>query len=97
MNNDINDEETWNLIGFVKISPYRYQVMKALEDDYLMPSEIARITGMKASQASNALMNLKGKGLVECLNESANKGRLYQNTELGIRILNLIDRRKTRV
>lgn len=57
-----------------------------------MPSEIAKTTGLRTTQVSNALSDLKEKELVICMNESAKKGRLYQNTELGLEILERLDR-----
>ena len=56
-----------------------------------MPSEIARETGFRITQISNALHDLKEKKLVYCLNEEAKKGRLYRNTELGLEVLKRID------
>ena len=62
------------------------------EDRFLMPSEIAKTTGLRTTQISNALSDMKEKNLVICMNESAHKGRLYQNTELGLEILERLDR-----
>lgn len=87
-----NEEKLWYLIGFVKVSPTRYKTMKTLKTDFLMPSEIAKTTGLGTTQISNALSDLKEKELVVCMNESARKGRLYQNTELGLKILERLER-----
>ncbi len=88
------EAEKWDLIGFVKISPHRRQTLKALEKDYLMPSEIARLTGIRTTQASSALIDLKSKELVVCMNESAHKGRIYKITELGEDILQMIEKKQ---
>ena len=37
----LNEDEMWAIIGFIKVSQTRYATLKALEDDFLMPSEIA--------------------------------------------------------
>ena len=88
------EAEKWDLIGFDKISPHRRQTLKALEKDYLMPSEIARLTGIRTTQASSALIDLKSKELVVCMNESAHKGRIYMITELGLDLLHMIEKKQ---
>lgn len=87
----LNEDEIWAIIGFIKVSQTRYQTLKALENEYLMPTEIAKRTNIRTTQISNALHDLKEKNLVVCRNEEARKGRIYQHTELGSKILKLID------
>lgn len=94
MSDKIDDKEVWGIIGFIKVSPTRYKTLKVLEKNFLMPSEIAKTTGLRTTQVSNALHDLKEKNLVVCRNEEARKGRIYQHTELGSEILDLIDGRK---
>lgn len=89
----VNEEKLWDLVGFVKVSPTRYKTLKTLKTDFLMPSEIAKNTGLRTTQISNALSDLKEKELVICMNESARKGRLYQNTELGLEILDMLEKK----
>ena len=84
----------WELIGFIKVSQARYNCIKSIGNDYKMPTEIVKETGMRITQISNALHDLKDKGIVICLNESTVKGRLYQNTELGIQILEELEKDK---
>lgn len=91
MNKDTTTEK-WNLIGFIKVSPVRYAVLKALEGKFLMPIEISKLTGFSPSQISNALHGLKEKELVICQNEEVRKGRIYQNTSLGSELLQIIDK-----
>lgn len=90
----VYEKEIWDLVGFVKISPTRYMTLKTLNTDFYMPSEIAKSTGLRTTQVSNALADLKEKELVICMNESARKGRIYQNTELGLEILEILDGNK---
>ena len=87
----LTEKEIWELIGYVKISPIRMKTLKSLKTEFLMPSEIARTTGLRTTQISNALSDLKEKNLVICMNETAKKGRIYQNTPLGLEILKRIE------
>ena len=87
----ITDEEMWEIIGYIKVSAIRMKILKSLKDSFLMPSEIARMTGYRTTQISNSLRDLKERKLVQCLNENAKKGRIYQNTELGLMILKVLD------
>ncbi len=94
MKKQLTDKEKWSLIGFIKISHSRHMALKALKNNFMMPSEIARITGMRPTQVSNALIDLKRKNLVVCMNEYDHKGRIYQNTDLGMEILAMIENPK---
>ena len=87
-----SEDEMWELVGYIKVSQTRYLTLKTLESDFLMPSEIAKSTGLRTTQISNALRDLKERDLVICLNESARKGRIYQNTPLAMEILKRIDK-----
>ena len=87
----ITDEEMWEIIGYIKVSAIRLKILKSLQDSFMMPSEIARMTGYRTTQISNSLRDLKERKLVQCLNEDAKKGRIYQNTELGLIILKVLD------
>lgn len=93
MPTELSEPELWEIIGFVKVSPTRLKTLKTIESDFLMPSEIAKSTGLRITQVSNALHDLKKKNLVYCLNEQASKGRLYQNTALGLEILKMIEKK----
>jgi len=83
----MNEKELYSILGFVKVSKYRTYTLKTIGHTYKMPTEIARETEFKTSQVSTALIDLKKKNLVICLNEDAKKGRLYRCTELGHEIL----------
>ncbi len=83
----MNEKELYSILGFVKVSKYRTDTLKTIGHTYKMPTEIARETEFKTSQVSTALIDLKKKNLVICLNEDAKKGRLYRCTELGHEIL----------
>lgn len=81
----------YNLLGFIKVSPTRYKVIKSLSGRYKMPSEIAKELDMRTTQVSNALSDLKKEDLVVCINENAKKGRLYECTDKGNELLNYLD------
>jgi len=70
-------------ISLIKSSEYRNKVMKAISNEILTPSEIAKKVGLRLNHVSMVLTELKENNLVKCLNEETKKGRLYQLTELG--------------
>lgn len=84
----------WSLIGYIKVSPARLNCIKCIASEYKMPTEIAKESNMRITQISNALHDLKLKGIVFCLNEDNIKGRLYQNTELGLKLLQELNKTK---
>lgn len=90
MPSELTEKEKWEIIGKIKVSPNKYKTLKTIETEYLMPSEIAKYSGLRITQVSNALKNLKNDNLVVCINEEAKKGRLYHNTELGLEILEML-------
>lgn len=96
MPSEITEQEKWEIIGKIKVSPIKYKTLKTIRTEYMMPSEIAKYSGLRITQVSNALGDLKEHKLVVCINEDAKKGRLYHNTELGLEILDMIDKNKSR-
>lgn len=42
-------QEVYNLLGFIKVSPTRYKVIKSLSGRYKMPSEIAKELDMRTT------------------------------------------------
>ena len=77
------DENPKFAISLIKSSEYRHKVLKAIGDEVITPSEIARKVNLRLNHVSMVLTDLKDKKLVKCLNEETKKGRLYQLTELG--------------
>ena len=86
----MEENELYGILGYVKISPYRTNTLKSLGSELKMPSEIAKDIGIKTSQVSSALSDLKNQNLVICINEEVRKGRLYKCTDLGLEIINLL-------
>ena len=70
-------------VDYVKKSQYRSKILKSLEDDVKMPSQIAKDTGIVQNHISNSLRQLKEHELVECINPEVRKGRLYRLTDEG--------------
>ncbi|WP_405269488.1 MarR family transcriptional regulator [Methanobrevibacter sp.] len=83
----MDEKELFEILGYIKISPYRTNTLKSIGNELKMPSEIAKENNIKTSQVSAALSDLKEKGLVICVNEEVRKGRLYKCTDLGLEIL----------
>ena len=57
--------------------------MKSLEGEVLIPSQIAKNSGIKTNHISKVLSELKAHELVECINPEVRKGRLYRLTDIG--------------
>ena len=78
-------------ISYVEISRYRAKVMKTLEDDVKMPTQIAKDSGIRTNHISKVLSELKAHELVECINPEVRKGRLYRHTDKGEEVVKHID------
>ena len=76
-------DEMLTEISYVQISQYRTKVMKALEGEVKIPSNIARDSRIRTNHISKVLGELKNHELVECINPEVRKGRLYRLTETG--------------
>ena len=70
-------------MSYVNISKYRTKVMKSLDGKVLIPSQIAKNSGIRTNHISKVLGELKAHELVECINPEVRKGRLYRLTEKG--------------
>ena len=76
-------DEMLTEISYVSISKYRTKVMKSLDGEVLIPSQIAKNSGIRTNHISKVLAELKAHELVECINPEVRKGRLYRLTEKG--------------
>ena len=81
------EKETVKSIAYVKASKYRKSILLDIDDDLKLPSEISKEVGIRINHVSKTLKQLKETSLVECVNEEAKKGRLYQTTEKGRRVI----------
>lgn len=87
---ELSDEMLAEL-SYVQISTYRTKVMKSLDDDVKMPTQIAETSGIRTNHISNVLRQLKEHELVECINPEVKKGRLYRLTGDGKKIVENIE------
>ena len=84
-------DEMLTEISYVKISKYRTKTMKSLDGEVLIPSQIARNSGIRTNHISKVLAELKSHELVECINPEVRKGRLYRLTDKGDVIVKNLD------
>lgn len=78
-------------VKYVNRSSYRVKVIRSLEKDVMMPTEIAEDSGILPNHISNVLGQLKEKELVECINPEVRKGRLYRLSDEGLDILDKLE------
>ena len=76
-------DEMLKEMSYVKISTYRTKVMKSLDDEVKIPSQIAKDSDILQNHISAVLRQLKEHELVECINPEVRKGRLYRLTDKG--------------
>ena len=76
-------DEMLKEMSYVKISQYRTKVMKSLDGEVLIPTQIARNSDIRPNHISKVLAELKSHELVECINPEVRKGRLYRLTDKG--------------
>ena len=84
-------DEMLSEISYVQISSYRAKVMKSLEDDVKIPSQIAKDSEIRQNHISKVLAELKAHELVECINPEVRKGRLYRHTDKGEQVVKNLD------
>lgn len=80
-------DEMLTEISYIKISKYRTEVMKSLDGEVLIPTQIARNLDIRTNHISKVLTDLKAHGLVECINPKVRKGKLYRLTDKGYEIV----------
>ena len=79
-------DEMLTEISYVNISKYRTKVMKSLDGEVLIPTQIARSSEIRPNHISKVLSELKAHELVECINPEVRKGRLYRLTDKGEKV-----------
>ena len=84
-------DELLSEIGYVQISSYRLKVMKSLEDEVKIPSQISKDSDIRQNHISNVLRQLKEHELVECINPEVKKGRLYRLTDTGNEVVKKLE------
>ena len=84
-------DEMLTEISYVQISKYRTKVMKALDGEVKIPTDIANDSGIRTNHISKVLSELKAHELVECINPEVRKGRLYRLTDKGDEVVKNIN------
>lgn len=79
-------------ISYVNISKYRAKVMKSLDGEVLIPTQIAKNSGIRTNHISKVLGELRAHELVECINPEARKGRLYRLTDKGDEVVKNLEK-----
>ena len=87
MDNKYLMSKFWEETDYVNRSKYRLKVMKSLDGEVKIPSEIAKDSDILQNHISAVLKQLKEHELVECINPEVRKGRLYRLTDKGDNIV----------
>ena len=78
-------------LRLLKTSYNRYQILNTLnQGKVLTPTEIAKDTSIVINHVSAFLKELKIHKLIICLNEEEKRGRLYEITSSGKKLLELM-------
>lgn len=86
----------WELLGFILASKYRTKIMLVLIVQIATPKQIAQRTDLRIGHVSNVLRSLVDKGLIECVNPKAKRGRIYRLTSKGKSICKLMKKLDSR-
>jgi DNA-binding MarR family transcriptional regulator len=81
------DEETIELLSFIKGSKHRINILLYLGENIKITSQIAENVGLRVTHTSRTLKELKEKDLVIVLNPDAKRSRLYQLTPKAKKLL----------
>lgn len=78
-------------LKLLKTSENRLKILRILNNGKILtPSEIAKETNIVVNHVSTFLKEFKDSKLVICLNEEDKRGRLYQITANGKKVLSLM-------
>jgi predicted transcriptional regulator len=80
----------WNAYGIIVGSEYRKKVIKCLASGPRTPKQIAALTGLRLNHVSATLGVLEELGTVVCLTPKLRKGKVFQITEPGRKIVKLL-------
>lgn len=73
-------------LGYIIASKYRQDILAALINGPLCPTEVSKKTKYPQSHVSKNLSDLAKRGLIECINPNDRKGRLYSITNDGKKV-----------
>ncbi|MFA4877028.1 MAG: winged helix-turn-helix domain-containing protein [Methanoregula sp.] len=82
----------YDLVSFVGRGSVRRKVLKALIKPN-SPTELAKQLDIERSTVSRAILILTEKGLVECLTPDERMGRYYRITDMGRKVMDVIEGR----
>jgi len=71
----------WETEGYIAASKHRQAVLALLKEKAMTPSQVASKLKLSLAHASKVIKELEAKGIVECKNPKARKGRLYAITQ----------------
>ena len=83
-------QKTIDGFSYIKASQNRRKILIALEDNVLMPSELAKISNISSAHTSRALRDLQDNDLVICITPKKRVGKLFVLTELGKEVLQCV-------
>ena len=82
--------DKWEILGRIKAGSRKAKILKVL-DQPMTPTEIAKSTGVKLSNTSDALRELVDMGVVSMVTpKEMKKGRLFSLTTKGKQISKLL-------
>jgi DNA-binding HxlR family transcriptional regulator len=87
-----DDDNLKEKIAYVKKSSYRTKVIKSLDGEVKIPSQIAKDADIAQNSIYNTLKQLKEHELIECINPEVRKGKLYKLTANGEKIVKKLDK-----
>ncbi len=73
----------YGLIGFIKASKYRQDILLILEKEPCTPKEISDKLNVHISQVSRTLSEMLEMKLIKISNPGMKKGRIYSLTQIG--------------
>jgi len=83
-------EDFYKDISFLKAGKYRIKVILDINNKLKTPKDISKSAEIPMRETSRALGELKNRGFVVVLDESAKKGRIYKLTDKGKKAIEII-------
>lgn len=85
------EQKDWISLGRILSSNYKREVLLVLKEKEATPKLISKKTHFSINHISGILKELKKLELIKCLNEDLKKGRIYQLTEKGKKLIDKIE------
>ena len=78
-------------LGFVIAGPSRAKILKVLNRmTRATPTQISKKTKLFPTNVSRTLNELRDKDLIQCITPGLKKGKIFELTENGKRVLNML-------